>query len=221
MHPDCLPRDGRRTLAALKGPVRAHGFILAGGTALALQLGHRISEDLDFFSAAPFSTDALYREVKGRKLSPSVLQEAEGTLTVDAAGVKVSFFHHPYPFVGKLAHFGGIPLASITDIASMKVIAVSQRGARRDFIDLFFILKDTPFRKVAENMVARYGAARISPVGIGKSLVFFDDAESDPDPRYRGQGPDWESVKRFFVRNVRQIVLDLEAARSDGERPPG
>ena len=221
MHPECLPRDGRRTLVALKDPVRAHGFVLAGGTALALQLGHRISEDLDFFSAAPFSTDALYRELEGRRLSPSVLQEAEGTLTVNAAGVKVSFFHHPYPFVGKLLHFGGSPLASTTDIASMKAIAVSQRGARRDFIDLFFILRDTPFRKVAENMVTRYGAARISPVQIGKSLVFFADAESDPDPRYRGKGPDWESVKRFFRRNIRQMVLDLEAARSDKVSLPG
>lgn len=215
MHPECLPEGGRKVLSGLRGVVRAHGFILAGGTALAMQLGHRVSEDLDFFTTGQFSTDELFRGLKKGGLAPSVLQEEKETLTVSARGTKLSFFRYPYPFLERRRSMGGIPLAGVIDIASMKVTAITQRGAKRDFVDLYFILKDVPFRKVAENTIRRYGTERVSAVHVGKSLVFFDDAESDPPPRYCGRGPEWEAVKLFFRKNVKQMVLDLEAARPD------
>jgi predicted nucleotidyltransferase component of viral defense system len=192
--------------------VRARGFVLAGGTALAMQLGHRISEDLDFFSTERFSTDELFRGLKKAGLAPSVLQEEKDTLTVNARGTKLSFFLYPYPFLERQRTMSGIPLAGVIDIASMKVMAITQRGAKRDFIDLYHVLKDVPFRKVAENMVRRYGDGKIGAVHVGKSLVFFEDAESDPEPRYCGRGPEWDAVKRFFRKNTRQMVLDLEIA---------
>ena len=100
-----------------------------------------------------------------------------------------------------------MPLAGIADIASMKVIAVCQRGTKRDFVDLYFILKDMPFRSVAENMVKRFGRERVSPMVAGKSLVYFADGESDPDVRYGGKlRPSWDLVKGFFKRNVHQMV---------------
>lgn len=213
MHLNCLPSDVRGLLKDLSGIVHVHDFILAGGTALALQIGHRLSVDLDFFTARPFSTEEIFSELRRLDLDPVILEESAGSLTVTLNKAKVSMFHYPYPFTGKEKEIKGIPVAGIIDIASMKVIAISQRGARRDFVDLYFVLQEIPFRKVAENMIERFGRGRINPVHIGKSLVFFNDAESDPDPRYTGtESPDWEDVKTFFTNNVQQMVLDMDKA---------
>lgn len=213
MHTECLLPHGQKLLGILKGVVHKHNFTLAGGTALALQIGHRISVDLDFFSEKPFSTDALYREFQKAGLKPIVQQEAEGSLTIMVSEIKVSLFHYPYPFLDKKLQWKDIDIAEIIDIAAMKVMAITQRGAKRDFIDLYFILKDTPFRKIAENMIQRYGADRINPVNIGKALAYFNDADIDPDPQYCGkERPDWNSIKKFFVKNVRQMVMDMQEA---------
>ncbi len=96
----------------------------------------------------------------------------------------------------------------------MKIIAISQRGAKRDFFDLYFILQTIPFWKIAENMTKRFGHDRINPLHIGKSLVFFDDAEADPDPNFIDlKNPTWNNVKKFFRKSVQQMVLDLEKAK--------
>ena len=98
---ETLPLKPRKILLKLKGTIRAHHFILAGGTGLALQLGHRLSVDLDFFTNRPFNTEALFQKIKRLKLSPALQQEEEGTLTVMADGVKISFLHYAYPFIEK------------------------------------------------------------------------------------------------------------------------
>jgi len=214
MHIECLPPKGRQVLKRLAGILSERHFILGGGTALALQLGHRVSVDLDFFTQSEFSTDALFRQLKGAGFNPQVLQEEEGTLTVIIDDVKVSMFHYPYPFMDAQFKAEGVLTAGILDIASMKVIAISQRGAKRDFVDLYFILQDTPFWKIADNMIKRFGSERINPVHIGKSLVYFDDAEADPEPQYLLKAPPkWESIKKFFKKNVQQVVIDLQKAK--------
>lgn len=214
MYPDCFPKHGHVVLDKLKNTVASERFILAGGTALALQIGHRISEDLDFFTEKTFSTDKVFQKIKRAGLVPAILQEEEGTLVLTVNDTKISFFHYAYPFIEEKTPFRGIHLANVIDIASMKVIAISQRGAKRDFIDLYFILRSIPFWKIAENMTARFGKDRINPVNIGKSLVYFNDAEEDPEPRYSGKTkPEWKAVKKFFTGHVRQMVLDMEAGR--------
>jgi len=94
----------------------------------------------------------------------------------------------------------------------MKTLSITQRGAKRDFTDLYFILQDVPFQKIASNMIKRFGKDRINPVIVGKALVYFEDAEADPDPEYLGRKKDWKEIKRYFVDHVRQLVLDLQKA---------
>lgn len=216
MHFKCLPPEARKLLKKLNKTVRAHKAVLAGGTGLALHLGHRISVDLDFFTQKAFSTEKVFQEMKQLDLHPKVLEESEGSLTVTADATKVSIFRYPYPFVDEMKEAEGVPVAGVIDIASMKVVAISQRGAKRDFFDLYFVLQDIPFRKVAENMVKRFGKDRINPVHIGKSLVYFSDADADPEPRLLGKEKPplkWDKVKKFFVKNVQQMVLDMEKAK--------
>jgi predicted nucleotidyltransferase component of viral defense system len=201
-------------LRRLRDTIVSEKFILAGGTALTLHLGHRLSVDLDFFTDQTFSTDRLLETLAF--FHPDVRQEEKNTLTVFIDNVKVSFFHYPYPPMEKSVLWRGIPLASVLDIAAMKIIAVGQRGTKRDFVDLYFIFKDHPFRRVAIALLRRYGSLRVNPIVIGKSMVYFTDADGDPDPVYVGpHRPSWIQIKSFFRQNTPQIVLDTEGVFGD------
>jgi len=213
IHTKCVSKEVITLAGKLAPLVQAHELVMARGTALALQIGHRISVDLDFFTSKAFSTDQILKELTQRDLKPEILQETEGSITAICDGIKVSIFHYPYPFQDEQALWEGIPLSGIVDIASMKVIAISQRGAKRDFVDLYYILKDVPFRKIARNMVNRFSPERINPVSIGKGLTYFNDAEADPEPVYMDKKyQSWNEIEKFFRNNVRQIVLDMDIA---------
>jgi hypothetical protein len=207
--------QARALLPRLAPTVARHRFILAGGTSLALHLGHRLSIDLDFFSEEEVLPDLLVGELRSAHLNPEVIQLAPGTLSVVTEGVKVSLFQYPYPFVDAPQPYEGLRVASVLDVAAMKLVAIAQRSARRDFVDLYVILRQTPFGAVAARAVQRYGAGFMEPVVIGKGLTWFEDADGEPDPQYLGQPLLWDDVKAFFASSFRQFVLDLNAARSD------
>jgi hypothetical protein len=213
MHKECFPEKGWKVLHGLKDMLAKRGAILAGGTALALHIGHRISIDLDFFTNKEFKVEQVISEIRKTGLSFSIISEGDGYITANIEDTKFSLFKYEYPFLDKPAVYKGIQVAGVLDIASMKVIAISQRGTKRDFVDLYFILQDMPFHKLAVHMAKRFGKERINPVHIGKSLVYFSDAESNPEPEYlNGKGVSWIKIKSFFRRHVRQFVFDLDAA---------
>lgn len=201
----------------MKKIVADYQAVLAGGTALALQIGHRISADLDFFAEKEVRADTLLRKIKASGMAIQVISEGEGYLVAEINGLKFSMFHYDYPFADPVL-YEGVLIASIIDIAGMKAIAISQRGTKRDFVDLYFILQDIPFHKIAEHMVRRFGRERINPVHIGKSLVYFADADSNYDPEYAGKKVSWEAVKAFFRKHVKQFTLDLDVAVKNGAR---
>lgn len=213
MHKECLSKKGWKVLYTLKDILIRYHLILAGGTALALHIGHRISGDLDFFTDVEFNVESIISEIRKAGCAFSVISEGKDYVTVDVDGIKVSVFKYDYPFLDRIFIYRGVGIAGVLDIASMKVIALSQRGTKRDFVDLYFILKDIPFHKVAEHTVRRFGRERVNPVHIGKSQVFFSDAESNPEPEYiKGKEVSWIRVKDFFRDHVKQFVLDLEVA---------
>jgi len=211
VHKACLPNEGWKVLRDLSGIVAKYRAVLAGGTALALRLGHRISLDLDFFTDAEFDSEKVISAMRKTRFSFRVLSEAKGSLIMEADGVKTSLLFYEYPFLDKPTLFHKIPIAGLLDIAAMKIIAINQRGTKRDFIDLFFVLQNVPFHKIAEHMVKRFGRERINPVQIGKSLVYFADVEADPDPEYtRGNESDWQMIKTFFRNHVKQFTFDMD-----------
>lgn len=127
--------------------------------------------------------------------------------------VKVSFFYYPYPFIEKTIMKRGVFMADIVDIASMKVIDICQRGTKKDFIDFYFILQHISFRDVILNLIKRYGSERINPVNLGKSFVYFADADIDPDVVYCGScQPVWNDVKKIFKKNIKSWVYQIEVA---------
>jgi len=213
MHKECFTKKGWQVWTKYNKMFVKYNAILAGGTALALHIGHRISEDLDFFTAKAFKVESIISNLRKYSDSFSIMSEGEDFITVILDGVKVSLFKYDYPFIDKISSYKGIRIASINDVASMKIIAINQRGTKRDFIDLFFILQETPFHKIADNMISRFGIDRINPLHIGKSFVYFSDAESNPEPLYiKGKDVNWEKIKIFFRSHTKQFVFDLDTA---------
>jgi hypothetical protein len=212
MYLNCLTPAAWQLIKKISQVVSDHGFILAGGTAVALHRGHRSSEAFDFFTNRSFKTDELHGAINKLGLSIETLQEETGTLTLSIDGMKVSFFHSARQFLEKTSMLHGIPVAGLLDIASMKLAAIMQRGAKRDFVDLYWILQDIPFVKMAENLVTHYGENRINPLVMGKALVYFQDAESDPDPKSLGTDITWAKIKKYLTDHVQQFVLDMQRA---------
>jgi hypothetical protein len=79
-------------------------------------------------------------------------------------------------------------------------------------VDIYFILQNIPFHKVAEQMVRRFGKERVNPVIIGKALTYFADADSNPEPEYTKVKVKWEKIKSFFKQHAKQFTLDLKSA---------
>lgn len=210
MHKEVLPNEVLRLFRSLKPIAKKLNAVLAGGTALALQIGHRMSADLDFFSLSDFSNEAVISQIRQTGQEFHVIDEAEVTLSLSMEGTKVSFFKYDYPFTESV-NFEGIPLAGTIDIAAMKTIAIIQRGTKRDFVDLFFVLQEVAFAKITRNMVDKFGQQRLNPVVMGKALVYFTDADSNPDPNYvAGKKVGWERIKKYFRENVKLMALELD-----------
>lgn len=140
MHPEALTEEGKKLFPLLS---KFPDFYLAGGTALALQIGHRISVDFDMFSdqELPRTLLAKIRRVfSPSPVYPSVNNPEQLNATV--AGVKMTFFCYQYPPILPLVEHQGVKMVSLPEIAAMKAFAIGQRGTFRDYIDMYFLLKE-------------------------------------------------------------------------------
>ena len=208
MHEKVLTDASRNLLdrlTAVETPL-LRGWTLAGGTGLGLHIGHRLSEDFDFFRMDTLDV----RELLGvfRELGPyEVLQEAPHTLTLISHDTKVSFFNVKDPFLFEPERYRFFHVADTRDIALMKLIAISGRGSRKDFVDLYTILRSgATLRECFEWLPRKYGPGRANTYHILKSLTWFEDAEREPMPTML-EPFDWDECKAFFVREAHAIVL--------------
>jgi hypothetical protein len=215
VHPECLRPEAARLLPIVATALRPYSPLLAGSTALVLQIRHCMSADFDFFTDQEVEPSAVVQAMQTTSAEVHALKLEPGMAVMTVGTVKVSLVQYLYTFPEPMELFSGAMMAGIVDIAGMKLIDIMQRGARRDFVDLYTVLKTTPFRVVAHNAVQRFGATLIEPVIIGKALAWFADADTQPDPVYLGKPLPWSTVKRFFRSSVPQFVLDLEAEREE------
>jgi hypothetical protein len=208
MHERVLPPGSRSLIASLKRAAHPAlgGWTLAGGTGLALRVGHRRSDDFDFFRTGPMDPADLLDAVAGIS-ETEILQQEERTLTLLARKVKISFFGIREPFLFPPHPYSFFAVADARDIALMKLVAIMNRGSRKDFVDLYTILRDGPtLREYLDLLPRRYGAGRINAYQVLMSLAFFEDAEQEPMPAML-EPFDWEECRSFFVREARSIVL--------------
>ncbi len=173
-------------------------FYLAGGTALALQIGHRRSVDLDFFS--PTEDIPAVREALRSALAPfdPLLADASwGNLVFMAQGVRVGFYGYSYPMVAPFVLVEGVPLAGVEDIGLMKLDALQGRASRKDFYDLYVICQKISPRKLLDLASRKYPDTRDFEAQVVKRLAFFERAEAETPPSLLWE-ISWEAVKEFF-----------------------
>jgi hypothetical protein len=180
---------------------------MAGGTALALHLGHRESQDFDFFQEQSFDPQTLLKQLPTPP-PVKVLQAARDTLTVEFRSVKMSFFGYPHPLIKpSVKSLFTFPLASIPDIAAMKLTAIAGRGARKDFVDVYFICKQCfPLREAFTYLQTKFMQQQYDLYHILRSLTYFEDAESEPMPRLHNDVK-WEQMKQFFISEAARLRL--------------
>ncbi len=211
-HREALPAQTKKALGSLFQAkwLEKSGWYLAGGTALALQVGHRQSVDLDFFTQKDaFLPVSVIRNFKSQKNWRSNIIE-EGTVYGELFGAKISFIAYPF-FVPNLTFkkYGRIKVLQPIDIAVMKIIAISQRGRKRDFFDLYWCAKNLePMEDIIRKLKIQYSSVAHDYHHILKSLVYFTDAESDPDPKIFFPVK-WKEVKKFFEQEIPQITKKL------------
>lgn len=202
---DVIDYKKRALLKKLIKYISLTDFYLAGGTALALLLGHRKSFDFDWFSQSKFDTSELLNKLS--KLGNTELIEIKkDTLYLFLDNVQLTWLYYPYPLIDPVIKVEGINLASLTDIALMKLIAISQRGERKDFIDLYVILQEkrgTDLELLFELLPLKFPEFQINYYHIIKSLTYFEEAETELN---MCNSIDWQEVKDFFMQEQKKII---------------
>lgn len=171
-------------------------FYLVGGSALALQLGHRISVDFDLFTHAEFDPDSLLEKIIPLG-NVHVIGKQKNTLNVLLNKIKVDFIRYNYPLIEPIATMEGIRLFSLKDIAAAKLSAITNRGTRKDFYDLAELLNHFTLNDMLDFFSIKF--PDMEQFMVLKSLSWFDDAEDEPEI---------ETLKEVSWTKVKEKVLD-------------
>lgn len=189
-------------LREIQGHAFLKDFYLVVGTALALYYGHRVSVDLDFFTEKEFDTNLLVEALK-EKYPVKILSQAKNSLTIDVRSVKMDFIRHNYPLLNPVQEEEEINIASVEDIAAMKFNITMNRGSKKDFYDIFELLKHFILEELISYHSKKYDFS--SQLILLKSLVYFEDAEKEPDP-VSLKAVAWTSVKQKISDSVSKFT---------------
>jgi hypothetical protein len=203
---DGLPIKQISVLKSLGNQASSKGFYLAGGTALAIHLSHRISVDLDWFTPHAFADGMiLAQSLRNSNVNLDIEQVSPGTLHGSVKGVRVTFLQYQYPLLKPLEQWNEMScqLASLEDLACMKLSAVAQRGARKDFCDIYALGKGAfSLSQMLSFYQKKFSIRDIGSVLYG--LVYFDDAETERMPRML-LDVTWKEIKKTILGWVKEI----------------
>jgi len=201
---ETISPDTFRLIEKIKNRPWLSPYYLAGGTALALHLGHRTSIDLDFFTESKVEEITIVdhlRAVGNLRLD----QMGEGTIVGNLDSVRISFFAYPFRLLDPLTEWNVLNVASIRDISLMKMVAIFQRGSIKDFIDMFFIVREfKPIDVLIQELSIKYVGVQFNTNHILRSLCYFEDAEKEPMPSMLA-ACDWKEVKEYFINEVKRL----------------
>lgn len=171
---------------------------LVGGTALALQIGHRISVDIDLFGNLTADEYEVSERLNAFK-SNNVVKKTENISINIIEGVKVDIVNYPYPWIDEPLLKDGIVMASQKDIAAMKLAAITGRGTKKDFIDIFFLMQKYSMGEMLSFYEEKYSDGNIFLVL--KSILYFDDADNEQTPKMLKE-VEWKKIKTSITNEV-------------------
>jgi predicted nucleotidyltransferase component of viral defense system len=206
-HPKALSTVQKRVLRKL-GPIMMQWhFYLGGGTMLAIYLSHRHSVDLDWFTGEGIADPMrLAQDIRDKGIPLATSQVERGTLHGTTSGVRVSFLEYRYPLLKPLVSWPqfSCQMASMEDLACMKLSALAQRGSKKDFVDIYTLgLRHIPLKEMVRLYQQKYSVKDIGHVLYG--LTYFDDADRERMPRMFWD-LDWRTVKKTIQEWVREVA---------------
>ncbi len=200
-----ITKKAKQNLVLLSQTNFIKNFYLAGGTGLALHLGHRKSLDFDFFTKNSFKPEIIIKKIS--KMGEfSLTSKDTGTLHGLFNNIRVTFLYYPYPVLFSTKEFVNVKVAGIFDIGCMKLDTISRRGSKKDFIDLYFICQEIKFDKLLDIFVKKYRDIDFNMVHVLKSLCYFKEAEKQPMPEMI-DNVSWTRVKKFFKKQSKKQLL--------------
>ncbi|HOZ03429.1 MAG TPA: nucleotidyl transferase AbiEii/AbiGii toxin family protein [Candidatus Woesebacteria bacterium] len=202
MHQHAIDPQTRQTLSLLNNTELIKTYYLAGGTACALHLGHRLSHDLDFFALNPATPE----QIRDQLLTLGDLEiyyNQPGTFNGVLNLTKISFFVYPYQLLSQTKLFENTSVASIEDLICMKLEAIASRGSKRDFVDLYFLLQNLGLDQAINYYQKKYAKQNTSVEHLLKSLVYFNDAIIEPELNMLVEYQ-WSEVEKFFQQLTKQ-----------------
>lgn len=206
-HWECVSNHLRNIIRTVGREPFAQRFYLAGGTALALQLGHRISIDLDFFSRDDELLDESRKEIIDALSSYfdfEIIQSVVGSLLLNIGGAAVGFFGYQYPLLAPMVIVDRVALAGLIDIGLMKLDAIASRRVKKDFYDLYFIAQHLSLDELLERGQEKYPTVRDFGMMVLEALTDFSVADQQA-PIQTFPPVEWENVRTFCIREVQRI----------------
>ena len=192
--------------------LKKYGMYLAGGTALALHLGHRTSQDLDFYTKKHFNSGIVYKDFqenfKREKISDPDF--AQDTLKFRLNITDLSFFRYNYPLIRSLSDWESTELASVEDIVAMKIEAIIERGTKRDFVDIYYLMKKCGLKQLLNFTQKKYSEVFNEQICL-IALMYFKDAEITQKDRkrlYLYENIEWRKIKEYIEKEVKQYQLE-------------
>ncbi len=183
-----------------------HNFYLVGGTALSLQLGHRISDDIDMFTPYSFNEDELYKFLK-KDFNFSLGKKYKHTLLGSIRNVKADFIAHQYKVIYPVITVNEIVMLDLADIAAMKLNAITFSGTRlKDFADIYFLLEKISLKKMLDTFLKKYD--NVNPYVAAKALNYFEDINPSEKIQVLRKDFSLEKMKqrmRVALKNEEQI----------------
>jgi predicted nucleotidyltransferase component of viral defense system len=174
-------------------------FVLVGGTALALQIGHRNSIDIDLFGNCEIDEDKFISKiVKFGEFE--VLKRSKNILISSINKVKTDFVNYKYPLIDDIVLIDGIRFASKKDIVAMKLNAIVGRGTKKDFIDFFYLLNEFSLNEIISFYEKKYNDGSVFMAV--KSLTYFSDADLQITPTMFDENFNWEHCKQKIIEEV-------------------
>ncbi len=196
VEPDTLP-----LIYDLQSKRYTSDFLLVGGTALALQIGHRTSTDIDLFSIERFDVESLLIQLQG-DFEISIRSRMTHALLIDINHIKTDFVFQPYIMIEAVEEIEGVRMASKLEIAAMKIGAITSRGRKRDFVDLYCLMNYFPLPEIINAFVKKYPTA--TPELAIRSLFYFEDANDDLEPKCFFDY-NWNDIKEKIRQEAKKL----------------
>lgn len=175
-------------------------FLLVGGTAIALHLGHRKSIDFDFFSDQEFDMDSLKNQLRKNLSFDKIIIDKANEFTFISKGVKITYLYYPFPIKGNLTQAEhNLQLPDITTLLAMKIYALSRRSKWKDYVDIYFGLKHMALDEIITKAKTIFGTELNEKI-IRTQLAYFKDIDYTEEVIYMsGHNTSKENIQNHLT----------------------